>query len=599
MRDNGGRDAELMEPDLTAHDSARRDPYWHEAGKREVDLYARTYETLLRSSGPIAVDTLVQAHLNIQSSLHAGAAEPEPDMNAFMYSTLRLPPEIVTVQRILLGQSLSVFQRNGYPSLDAWASVTAPGRRRRWRYDGHELLAVYVGSASDLDDLIPTIVAWQIEWNKLHGRVRADPELAARIGAASGPQSLPHGVSSEEADAIRAGLGIGPGDWGRLQLAWGGEFWPNLHRLAAHKRDLRLQMLGGTHLGYTRSAHRWWSPAERALAERGLTDRPVYFVSSNTHSLVNILTGAARRRREQLIAFVEESGHPELLPELRSLQAGDSRSSWDNFLYFAARLFYSANPHERVARDREEQERGVLTLETDSALDVGLQIIDLSKLDAADLDPRIVAACGALPKTDAVIVNINYPLGLAAFHILREVALGVEQLRGVYVLGKAATLNARIGDVMISDVVFDEHSGNTYWFANRFSSADLAPFLVYGSTLDHQRAVTVRGTYLQNRGYLDFYYRENYTVVEMEAGPFLSALYEDAFLTRHPTDESVNLTELPIDLGILHYASDTPYTRAQTLGARGMSYRGLDSTYAASLAIVRRVFDCCGEQERP
>src|SRR4029079_3360706 len=131
-------------------------------------------------------------------------------------------------------------------------------------------------------------------------------ELAARIGAASGPQSLPHGVSSDEADAIRAGLGIGPGDWGRLQLAWGGEFWPNLHRLAAHKRDLRLQMLGGTHLGYTRSAHRWWTPAERALAERGLTDRPVYFVSSNTHSLVNILTGAARRRREQLIDFVEE-----------------------------------------------------------------------------------------------------------------------------------------------------------------------------------------------------------------------------------------------------------------------------------------------------
>ena len=42
------------------------------AGKREVDLYIRTYETLLRSSGPIAVDTLASAHLNSQSSLHAG-----------------------------------------------------------------------------------------------------------------------------------------------------------------------------------------------------------------------------------------------------------------------------------------------------------------------------------------------------------------------------------------------------------------------------------------------------------------------------------------------------------------------------------------------
>ena len=45
-----------------------------------------------------------------------------------------------------------------------------------------------------------------------------------------------------------------------------------------------------------------------------------------------------------------------------------------------------------------------------------------------------------------------------------------------------------------------------------------------------------------------------------------------------------------IDLGILHYASDTPYTRAHTLGARGMSYYGMDSTYASTIAILRRIF---------
>jgi hypothetical protein len=190
-------------------------------------------------------------------------------------------------------------------------------------------------------------------------------------------------------------------------------------------------------------------------------------------------------------------------------------------------------------------------------------------------------------------VNINYPLGLAAYHILGQVAAGIERLRGVYVLGKAATLNARIGDVMISDSVYDEHSGNTYWFSNCFSSTDLETFLVYGSALDHQRAVTVKGTYLQNRGYLDFFYRENYTVVEMEAGPFLSALYEDTYLSRHPTGEIVNMSQIPIDLGIIHYASDTPYSRAHTLGARGMSYRGMDSTYAATLAILRRIHEHC------
>jgi hypothetical protein len=40
---------------------------------------------------------------------------------------------------------------------------------------------------------------------------------------------------------------------------------------------------------------------------------------------------------------------------------------------------------------------------------------------------------------------------------------------------------------------------------------------------------------------------------------------------------------------MIHYASDTPYTQARTLGARGLSYHGMDSTYASSIAILRRI----------
>jgi hypothetical protein len=54
-------------------------------------------------------------------------------------------------------------------------------------------------------------------------------------------------------------------------------------------------------------------------------------------------------------------------------------------------------------------------------------------------------------------------------------------------------------------------------------------------------------------------------------------------------NEHVNLAGLSFDLGILHYASDTPYTQARTLGARGLSYRGMDSTYAGALAILKRI----------
>jgi hypothetical protein len=143
--------------------------------------------------------------------------------------------------------------------------------------------------------------------------------------------------------------------------------------------------------------------------------------------------------------------------------------------------------------------------------------------------------------------------------------------------------------MMIPNVVHDEHSQNTYLFNNCFSAADVAPYLTYGTVLDNQKAVTVQGTFLQNARYMDVFYREGYTDIEMEAGPYLSAVYEMYRPKRHPVNEIVNLYGLPFDLGFIHYASDTPLGKGKNLGAGSLSYSGMDATYAATLAIVKRI----------
>jgi hypothetical protein len=65
---------------------------------------------------------------------------------------------------------------------------------------------------------------------------------------------------------------------------------------------------------------------------------------------------------------------------------------------------------------------------------------------------------------------------------------------------------------------------------------------------------------------------------------------------RHPVNEIVNLYGLPFDVGILHYASDTPLSKGKNLGAGALSYEGMDSTYATSVTILRRIF--AEEQKR-
>jgi hypothetical protein len=194
-----------------------------------------------------------------------------------------------------------------------------------------------------------------------------------------------------------------------------------------------------------------------------------------------------------------------------------------------------------------------------------------------------------LCQSDALILNIDYPLGLAAYNILAEVADQAGKVLGVYVMGKSASLNGVLGDVMIPSVVHDEHSKNTFLFSNCFSSADVLPYLKYGAVLDNQKAVSVRGTFLQNAHYMDVFYREGYTDIEMEAGPYLAAAYEMYRPQRHPVNEIVNLYGMPFDLGIIHYVSDTPLSKGRNLGSRNLSYYGMDSTYAATIAILRRI----------
>lgn len=198
-------------------------------GKREVDLYVRTYTTLLQSSGAIPVSSLIPAHLTAASSLHAGAEEPEPDLNAFIYALQRLPECIIDVTDIILGQSARDFRRHGYAGMEQWEVVTAPGRRRRWRYDGAATLAATIASASDLDDLVPTIVAYQIERNKLQAIIADDVVLQASIARATGGEAL---TDAELAD-VGARLRLSGADWQRLRGVWAprrGEISPSSAR---------------------------------------------------------------------------------------------------------------------------------------------------------------------------------------------------------------------------------------------------------------------------------------------------------------------------------------------------------------------------------
>ena len=90
------------------------EPY-RKTGSEEIELYMRTYYSLLRSSDSIKIDTLVESHLAMGSSLHEHAAELAPDASALMYSALRLPACIIQTDEVLIGQMDPFFRRRWLP----------------------------------------------------------------------------------------------------------------------------------------------------------------------------------------------------------------------------------------------------------------------------------------------------------------------------------------------------------------------------------------------------------------------------------------------------------------------------------------------------
>src|SRR6201995_4732893 len=187
----------------------------------EVELYQRTYTTLLRSSGETQLRVLESSHMAMGSSLHPLAASQELDLGAFLYSIQRLPDGIIGAQVVVMGQDVEALTANGIP-VDSWQEAEAPARRRRWYDSGVGTLAVLLASASDVDDLVPTLVALQIEWNKIRVRMRA----------AGWPKEPNPDVPPEE---IARELGGSADDWGRLRTAWGEQFGERM-RLRSPKR---------------------------------------------------------------------------------------------------------------------------------------------------------------------------------------------------------------------------------------------------------------------------------------------------------------------------------------------------------------------------
>jgi len=244
----------------------------------------------------------------------------------------------------------------------------------------------------------------------------------------------------------------------------------------------------------------------------------------------------------------------------------------------------------KAARRLDHETRvGIRRIAAEKTLDIPTQVVDLRILTASGEAGTWAGRFAAVAGTDAMILNIDYPLGRTAYFILNKLAERCARIRGVYVIGKAASLFADRGDIIIPSSIVDQHTRNSYFFENRIRAKDVEPYIDAGThaIYDNQKAVTVLGTFLQNRAMLDAFLAAGVTDLEMEAGPYLAAMYEIARPKRYPENETLSLRAPGTDLGIVHYVSDNPLAGRHL--DRRLELDGVDATYAATRAVLDRI----------
>lgn len=525
-----------------------------------VGEHLNYYRQLLSSQKEIQLSSFIDKYLQMGSLIHSLASEDTLDLAALNYSVTRLPPLTFKLKRIVLSQNLDDFRNCGI-FLDSKHQVSTRNRRRLMYLDiQHQTLYCLLNSSSDIDDIINLLLIYIIEYRKIK-KLQLDEQK----------------LSKEPLSDLKT---IFSSDWQELL-----EFVKNFNF------DPEIKLYPTTEEVYVQNCHSWWQQAMATSFYFNLNQTPVYFVSSNSHSLINIIGGFINSKQSFIFDHTAHN-FPTIYEKWFQSKVEHNLCQINDFLYYLSEAFLKDNPQYINEKSDYEKKLGVIKLGQQSLFPADVQIIPLKSLSlSVNIDANLKIPDRQLfSESKALIVNIQYPLGIAAKYLLNEVINYFSNLKGVYIIGKAAILNGTIGDFMIPETVLDEVTNSIFKIKNVFNV--FFPFKNYISQVfTNQKAVCVYGTLLENRNQIENYKKTNFNIVEMESSNFLSAIVENYILEKQPILPSsyYSLSNLPLDLGIINYASDNPLT--QNLGHESIDFRGIETTYLSSLAVLQRIID--------
>jgi len=519
----------------------------------------------------VSGNTLKQGLLTLRPEIYGDIASEKTELNGLKYVMDRLPKGIEECRVIYMTDD------EGYRT-SQFKPIIPPKRRRHcYRIDRDQMNVELTRGRSDVYDILTHLTFLFIESHKISQKAVIDNQGTPGREWQALETVVLHNEKLNKAETERIISYLStllgrtfeetrkayeafkePGQPHRFfqLIYWLGKLAINEAYLG-QKRAVKFSPRLRESLGHHVYGEIWALNIKKSLDERDLLQRPIHIISSNMHSVLNVLFAqkALNNAKNEMALYkdLSKDEHKKMRQKVTQLA----------------------------------QKNGMIYFKDHSGANIDVQIFDTAKFDPNILPPSVYK----LENTKKpVLIVMDYAFGEQAFEIMDELLKPYEEngqkehldVQSISVMGKAGILSGNKGDIMIPKVHMFEGTADNYPIDNQLTAQDFASedLTVYEGTM-----VTVLGTSLQNKDILSFFKNSTWQAIGLEME---GAHYQKAIQSASKIRGNIRAD---VKVRYAYYASDNPLQSGGTLASGPLGVKGVKPTYIITKKILNQILN--------
>jgi len=521
---------------------------------------------------------LLSLYANMKPAMHPNVKSSKLETSAWIYAIKRLPANICSTSTIVMSTKIIPILMDEMRKNNTGNVKTACRRRSTWNLGNGKIFILLRDSQTDIIDLMTCLCLHAIESRKLRNLLSKNPRNISLLYNAKEEINSGTKETFEMQERILSQIKeLTPDDIKGLRNLWGEKTLENIWNVLYQHGDYNI-IIDKPSDSFDDVNEIWIDKVRNAtiklIGEYDTDDLIVDIISSNTHSVVNLVSPWVHKRKDEILKWGKEA-HPEIVEQ--------NPVDEEDLLYILLQFYLKEFPEKAEERIEEEFNYGILSIFEEDLTGISVQLIDVSKLEKKYCDSYINLKLNKLKQKKHLIVNVDFAFGRQAEETVHCLTLLYSKaIRSLNVVGKAGGLIGKRGDILLPSHVLLQLQDDLRPIAQTGISpekiAKICSREVHVGTV-----LTIEGTLLQDRVLLNFYRKFSHCIgIEMEGSYFVRQIEQSIIKGILNSDVSTRF---------LYYVSDIPLDLKSTLAKSLSPWEAIPPLYSIIRLIINQIFD--------